>query len=116
LKRKLLFGAACAAIVVALYTAAGYWLAPRLVRDALQQRAAAHGLALTMGKVRIEPFQLAVELAGVELADAAGQRLAAARDIRLDLGWALLWRDAWNTTAPSLCSRSMSPKAATSSP
>jgi hypothetical protein len=86
---------AAAAVLVALYAAAGWWLAPRFVRDALVEQAAARGLELRLAVVRTHPFALAVELQGIEVAGEGGQPFATAASLGADLAWASLWRDAW---------------------
>ncbi len=93
--RWALRAAAAVAVLVALYAAAGWWLAPRFVRDALVEQAAARGLELRLAGVRTHPFALAVELEGIELAGKGGERLATAASFGADLAWASLWRDAW---------------------
>jgi hypothetical protein len=93
--RKALLAAAVAGTLVVLYAAAGYWLAPRLVRDALLERAARAGLELRLAQVRTDPFALRVHLDGVELRDLKGGTLAAAAGASADLAWASLWRREW---------------------
>lgn len=95
MKRWALRAAAAAAVLVALYAAAGWWLAPRLLRDALAGQAAARGLELRLGAVHTHPFALSVELEAVELLDEGGRRLAAAEALDADIAWASLWRGAW---------------------
>lgn len=82
--------AATLAVLVALYAAAGWFLAPRYLRAELVERAAARGHDLRLGKVRVDPFALSVDLEDVSL-----QSVAAAQAIAVDLAWASLWRDTW---------------------
>ncbi|HKX38072.1 MAG TPA: DUF748 domain-containing protein, partial [Burkholderiales bacterium] len=96
MKRWALGIAAGAALLFALYAAAGYWLAPRLVLRALEGRAGEIGATLRVEEIRTDPFALAVDLVGVELAGPQGDRLAAAQSIHVDAMWASLWRDAWS--------------------
>ena len=84
--RKTLIAASVVALLVVLYAAAGWWLAPRLVHDALEERAQRLGLALQIGEVRTDPFALRVTLADVGLA-AGGRELAGARRLTADLAW-----------------------------
>jgi hypothetical protein len=93
--RKALLAAAVAGTLAVLYAAAGYWLAPRLVRAALLDRAAGAGLELRLAQVRTDPFALGVHLDGVELRDAKGGMLAVAAGASADLAWASLWRRQW---------------------
>ena len=92
--RKALLAAAVFALLVVLYAAAGQWLAPRLLRDALAERAQRLGLALHIGEVRTDPFDLEVTLQNVVVR--SGEReLGRVRELSADLAWASLWRDAW---------------------
>jgi hypothetical protein len=100
--RKAVLAAGIAALLVLLYTGAGYWLAPRFVLDALQKRAAELGATLTVEELRTDPFAFAVDLSGVELVGADGRRLAAARNLHVDLAWASLWGDAWSIERATL--------------
>lgn len=93
--RKAAIAAGIAALLVVLYAAAGYWLAPRFVLDALQERAAEFGARLTVEEVRTDPFAFAVELKGIELVGRGGEQLGGARNIQVDVAWASLWGDAW---------------------
>ena len=95
MRRPLLWGAAILLAGLALYAAAGYWLAPRLIVDALQERAAALGITLSLSEARTNPFSLTVAFSDVELVGPGGNRLAAAPLVQADLAWASLWRDAW---------------------
>lgn len=85
--------AAAAAILLALYAAAGWWLAPRLLRDALVEQAAARGLELRLGEVRVHPFRLSLALREVEMLAQDGRRVAA-QSLDADLSLASLWRAA----------------------
>jgi hypothetical protein len=91
--RKLLSVFITLALLVVLYGAAGAWLAPRFVRDALVDAAAKQGFTLRVAKVRTRPFALDVTLEGVELDGA--QALATARAAKADISWNSLWRRAW---------------------
>jgi hypothetical protein len=93
--RKALLAAAIAGLVIVLYAAAGYWVAPRFVREALAEQANRLGLELRLGEVRTDPFAFSVALEGIELVDAGGRMLAAARSASADLAWASLWRAGW---------------------
>ncbi len=78
-----------------VYAAAGFWLAPQLVAQAAQARAAALGITLILGGVRTNPFDLTVTFTDVELLGTGGNRLAAAPRLQADLAWASLWREGW---------------------
>lgn len=100
--RRGLLAAAIAGFLVAAYAAAGYWLAPRFVRDALIEQADRQGLVLGFEDVRTDPFRLSVALSGVELQAPDGTRLAAAQEARAALAWASLWKPAWIVQEASL--------------
>lgn len=93
--RKGLIAASVLALLAVLYAAAGHWLAPRFVRDALVEQASRQGLDLRLAEVRTDPFALSVVLRGVELLGPAGRTLAAARSASADFAWASLWRRVW---------------------
>lgn len=90
--RKLLAVTAAIALLVILYGAAGYWLAPGYVRQALADFAASQGLALEVGRVRTNPFALSVVLEGVAL---RGELSARVERASADLAWASVWRRGW---------------------
>ncbi len=92
--RKILAVGAGTALLVALYAAAGTWIAPRYVREALVDAAAKQGFNLELKTVRTHPFALSVALEGIELRGPLG-RNAAARTASVDLSSASLWHRAW---------------------
>jgi len=100
--RRGFLAAAIAGLLVAAYAAAGYWLAPRFVRDALVQQARGVGLELNLGDVRTNPFALSVALSDVEVLGPDGRTLASAQGASADLAWASLWRPAWIVQSVSL--------------
>jgi hypothetical protein len=93
--RKSLLAAAVVGSLFVLYAAAGHWLAPRFVRDALISQASRLGLELRLGEVRANPFALSVALQDIEILTPDGRKLASARGAGVDLAWASLWRPAW---------------------
>lgn len=86
--------AAAAAILLASYAAFGWWVAPRFVRDALVEQAAARGLELRLGDVRTHPFTLSIGLRDIEVVAQDGRLVAAAQALDADLALASLWRPA----------------------
>lgn len=94
-RRTLLVAGAIAALLVGLYAAAGYWLAPGYVREALAGAAADQGLTLGVTTIRTHPFALAVELEGITLYDGEGRTFARANSAAADLAWASLWQRGW---------------------
>ena len=83
------------ALLIALYAALGYWIAPGYVREALAGLAAERGLTLDLTSVRTDPFALRVELEGVALRDPEGRVFAQAAGASADLAWASLWCRGW---------------------
>jgi hypothetical protein len=92
--RKALFAASVVALLVVLYAAAGHWLAPRFVRDALVERAQRMGLALHIGDVRTDPFDLKITLDHI-VVRSGEHELARLRRLIADVAWSSLWGDAW---------------------
>src|SRR5688500_1590260 len=93
--RRIFAAAIALALLVALYAALGYWVAPGYVREALARLAADRGLTLDLATVRTDPFALRVELKGVALRDPEGRIFAQAAGASADLAWASLWRRGW---------------------
>ena len=94
-RRWLFFTAGAAVLLVALYAALGYLVAPSLIRNALVERAAQAGLDLRLGAIAMHPFTGALDARDVELATRAGERLANAGRVTVELQFASLWRSAW---------------------
>src|SRR5688572_2449681 len=95
MRRRILAVAIALGLLVALYAALGYWMAPGYVREALAGLAADRGLTLDLTTVRTDPFALRVELEGVALRGPEGQLFAHAAGASADLAWASLWRRGW---------------------
>lgn len=95
MRRKLLAGGAILALLVVLYAAAGYWLVPGYLREALAEAARARGLVFEMTNVDTKPFALRVELGEVALRGPELKTFAKAEAISVDLAWASLWRRGW---------------------
>jgi len=87
MRRTLLVGAALA-LLVALYAALGYWVAPGYVRQALAGLAADRGLLLDVAVVRTDPFALRAELDEVAFRGPSGQVFARAERASADVAWA----------------------------
>jgi outer membrane protein OmpA-like peptidoglycan-associated protein len=93
--RKLLAGAAILALLAVLYAAAGYWLVPGYLREALTQAARERGLLFEVTRLDVKPFALRVELGSVALRGPDLKTFAEAEAISVDLAWASLWRRGW---------------------
>ena len=93
--RKAVAAAAVIALLFLLYAAAGTWLAPRLLVNALVEQAQQQGIVLRVGAARTDPFAMSAQLTDFELRGAQGAKLATARSLNVDLAWASLWGPRW---------------------
>ena len=85
------------ALLVALYAAAGFWLAPRLVRSALiEDIPKALSAVPTVGEIRINPFLLQVTVKNFALADREGRKLLGFERLFVDFQLSSLWRRAYS--------------------
>jgi len=88
--------AALPLLSAALYSAGGYWLAPRLVQDALGDYVRERlGHRLELRAVKVDPWRLSLELAGASLRTKNGDLLAQFEKLEFDLEAASLWSGAW---------------------
>lgn len=87
--------AAIGVLLVGLYAALGYLVAPRVIRSTLVERAAAAGFELRFGAIATHAFSLAVDAYDVQLSTRGHRRLFYARRASLDLSASSLWRRAW---------------------
>jgi hypothetical protein len=94
MKRAITAGAVLALVLV-LYAAAGYWIAPGYVREALAEAARQRGLALELASVRTRPFALRVELGELALRGPGRRAFASAAGASVDFALASLWRRGW---------------------
>ena len=98
IKQKRVWIPGALALAVGLYAAAGFWWAPRLVRDAIvRDGSAALGAPVSVGEVLIHPFTLEMTVRDVAVADPdrADQPLLALERLYVDLELASLWQRAW---------------------
>ena len=85
------------ALLVALYAAAGFWLAPRSVRSALiEDIPKALSAMPTVGEIRINPFLLQVTVKNFALADREGRKLLGFERLFVDFQLSSLWRRAYS--------------------
>jgi len=94
-RRGLLIGAAAVAALVAIYAAAGYWLAPGFLHNRLIDAARQAGFHLRIEKVSTHPFALSVELHDVQMSTVEGKRLFYVQRAVADLSAASLFRRRW---------------------
>jgi uncharacterized protein involved in outer membrane biogenesis len=88
--------AAGAALAVALYALAGFFLAPRLLaRELVEVARSALGRPLEVGRVAINPFALSVDLEGVRLREEDGSELARVDELYVNFEASSLFRRAF---------------------
>ncbi len=95
--RRLLWVTGIAIGLFALYAAAGFALAPWLVKTHLpdiSQREFGH--RVTVGALRFNPFRLHVEAADLRLAEPDGKQMIGLGTLAIDLEWSSLWRRTWH--------------------
>ena len=93
--RRLAIAAALVVLLVGLYAALAYLVAPRVIRHTLVERAAAAGFDLRFGAIATHAFSLAIDAYDVQLSTREHRRLFYARRASLDLSASSLWRRAW---------------------
>lgn len=84
---------AIAGVLLLAYALLGYWYVPRVVKDGAQQWVREnYQRELEVASVRMNPFRLRLELAGVALPDADGAPMLGFRRLMLDLELASVWQ------------------------
>jgi hypothetical protein len=86
LKSKTFLVIAVIAVLVGVYAMAGFWLAPRLVRNALMDEIpkTMEGINPSVGEIRINPFLLHVEIHDFILTGARGTQLVGFKRLFVD--------------------------------
>jgi uncharacterized protein involved in outer membrane biogenesis len=80
-------------VLVAVYAAAGFWLAPKLVRSQAQDFVSEHyKRTLSVGEIRFNPFTFELEVRDLSLPDADGQVLASFDRLLVNLELSSIWR------------------------
>ena len=93
--------------VFVVYTLAGFWLLPLLIRHQLPQFGQAElQRQLTIGEVRFNPFTLRLEATDLKLSESDGAPLFAIGGFAVEMQWRSIVRRAWSfadirVTAPS---------------
>jgi hypothetical protein len=91
--RRHLIVLAIAVALIGAYAAAGFLAVPYFARKSLQEFVHQHyGRTLTIGKIRFNPFTLALDVTRFSLPDADGQPLLAFERLHVSLQLASLWR------------------------
>lgn len=94
-RRRWLIIAGISAVVVGAYAAGGFLGVPALVdSEAREFVRASYGRELVLGKVRFNPFTLALEVEKLEIPDADGNPLLGFDRLDVNLGLSSLWRRA----------------------
>ncbi len=85
-----------AALAVALYAAAGFLLAPRLIRSALLETIPKSlSVVPTVGDIRINPFRLQAEVKDFALAGRGGEKLLGFERLFVEFELSSLWQRAF---------------------
>ena len=95
--RRLRWAAAATAAVVGLYTLAGFWGVPALVRHQFPRTVQTElARQAAIGEVRFNPFTLRLEADDIRLNEADGAPLLAVGQLAAELEWRSLVRRAWS--------------------
>jgi hypothetical protein len=92
---------------VAVYTLAGFWLVPQLIRYQLPQFGQSElQRQLSIGEVRFNPYTLRLEATDLKLSESDGAPLFAIAGLAAEMQWRSIVRRAWSfaeirVTAPS---------------
>jgi hypothetical protein len=88
--------AAAAVLLVGLYALAGFWLAPKLVRNALlEEIPKTVALKPEIGGIRINPFLLQLEIKNFSLSDPAGDKLMGFERFFVEFELSSIWHRAY---------------------
>jgi len=88
---------AAVALLVGLYALAGFWLAPKLVRNALNDEIPKTlvGVTPSIGEIHINPFLFKVEIKDFSLTGAQGTKLLGFGRLFIDFQFSSLWHRAY---------------------
>jgi len=87
---------AVAAVLVAAYSAAGFWLVPRVIKNQVPKFGQTElARQATVGEVSFNPYTLRLEAQDLRLAEADGAPLLAIGKLVVELQWKSLVRRAW---------------------
>ena len=80
-------------MLVAAYAAAGFWLAPKLIRSQAQEFASEKfGRSVEIGEIRFNPFTFELAIDRFSFPDADGKPLASFESLLVNLELSSLWR------------------------
>jgi hypothetical protein len=96
-KTKIFRISALIALLVGLYAIAGFWIAPKLVRNALLKQIPARLMAVTptIGEIHINPFLLQAEIKDFFLTGPQGTRLVGFGRLFIDFEMSSIWHRAY---------------------
>jgi uncharacterized protein DUF748 len=88
---------AAVALLIGLYALAGFWLAPKLLRNALNDEIpkTLEGVKPTIGEIHINPFALKVEVKDFYLTGSQGTKLIGFGRLFIDFEFSSLWHRAY---------------------
>ena len=88
---------AAVALLIGLYALAGFWLAPKLVRNALNDEIpkTLEGVTPSIGEIHINPFLFKVEIKDFSLTGAQGTKLVGFGRLFIDFQFSSLWHRAY---------------------
>jgi Domain of Unknown Function (DUF748) len=88
--------AAAVLLLIAAYALAGFWLAPKLLRNALlDEIPKTIGLKPAIGGIRINPFLLRLEIKNFSLSDPAGDKLLGFERFYVEFELSSIWHRAY---------------------
>ena len=83
-------------LLVGVYALTGFWLAPKLVRNALlEEIPKAVGLKPEIGGIRINPFLLQLEIKNFSLSDPSGEKLLGFERFFIEFELSSIWHRAY---------------------
>jgi hypothetical protein len=88
--------AAALLLLIAVYALAGFWLAPKLLRNALlEEIPKTVGLKPVIGAIRINPFLLQLEVKNFSLSDPGGEQLLGFERFFVEFELSSIWHRAY---------------------
>ncbi len=88
--------AAAVLLLIGVYALAGFWLAPKLVRNALlDEIPKTTGMQPTIGGIRINPFLLQLEIKNFSLSDPGGDKLLGFERFFVEFEMSSIWHRAY---------------------
>ena len=88
--------AAALLLLIAMYALAGFWLAPKLLRNALlDEIPKTLGLKPAIGAIRVNPFVLQLEVKNFSLSDPGGEQLLGFERLFVEFELSSIWHRAY---------------------